>query len=605
MSDQVAIRVRGVSKMYKMFPTRFDMALDVLGLARLLPWRRTKAHEFWAIRDLNLELKVGCRLGIVGRNGAGKSTLLKLITGNLPPTEGEILVSGQVQALLEAGAGFHPEFTGYENIRASLTYQGLSSKEIDIAMEDIAEFTELGQFLGQPFKTYSSGMQARLMFAAATVLKPKILIIDEVLGAGDAYFASRSAERMKQLVQESGASVLLVSHAMAQVLQYCDECIWLERGRIVMRGPSMEVVNAYEGFIHTLEDRRLKAKNRKRHSGHYAGVELDMYSEALSVAVTLQGKPGVICDVAEITLLKDGQVEEMLRVGDGQDASASYAASVVLDGSNWSGPRRGKEGYSRRLSIQESGPDTVRGYAAFYAYMLYDDAEYTLRVRYRCEEPARLWLAISRGGSPLGQPADLPTGRQGMIEWTVSLPGLRGTHASNVNDTGGDVWTGGGGRQVVRFPSEGSVVFERAVLLGTDDREQAVFPVGEPLVLMMIVVARRAGRYNLVPAATLFRLDGVFVSNLVGAPTAVELKEGETLGWRLDLRPLNLGDGHFVFSLSLFEGIVALDGSTRYDLLARAYEFQVVGNTPLASPAIFQHPGKWSVVSGQSSMDSA
>ncbi len=362
----------------------------------------------------------------------------------------------------------------------------------------------------------------------------------------------------------------------------------------------MEVVNAYEGFIHTLEDRRLKAKNRKRNSGQYAGAELDIYSEALSVALSLHGKPGVACDVAEIALLKDGLVEETLRVGDGQDASASYAATVVLDGSNWSEPRRGKEGYSRRLSIQEYGPDTVRGYAAFYAYVLYDDAEYALRVRYRCEEPAGLWLTISRGGSLLGQPADLPTGRQGLIEWTVSLPGLRGTHASSANDGGGNMWKVDGGRQVVRWPGEGSVVIERAVLFGTDDREQAVFPVGEPLVLMMMLVARRGGKYNLVPAATLFRLDGVFVSNLVGTAMAVELEEGERLEWRLDLTPLNLGDGHFVFSLSLFEGAVALDGSTRYDLLARAYEFQVVGNTPLASHAIFQHPGKWSLVSGQS-----
>src|SRR6267378_4407923 len=172
MSERVAVHLSGVGKMYKIYASRFDNFLEALGLARLLPWRRIKAREVWALRDIDFELKAGSRLGIIGRNGAGKSTLLKLITGNLAATEGEVLVNGQVQALLEAGAGFHPEFTAYENIRAALTYQGLNTKEIEATIDDIAEFTELGEFLSQPFKTYSAGMQARLVFATATSLKP-------------------------------------------------------------------------------------------------------------------------------------------------------------------------------------------------------------------------------------------------------------------------------------------------------------------------------------------------------------------------------------------------------------------------------------------------
>ena len=172
MSDWVAIRLSGVGKMYKIFPTRVDSVFDALGLARLMPWRRMKPQEFWALRAIELEITAGSRVGIIGRNGAGKSTLLKLITGNVAPTEGRMEVNGDVQALLEAGAGFHPEFTGYENIRASLTYQGLTPAEIEAAVEEIADFTELGQFLLQPFKTYSLGMQARLVFATATAIKP-------------------------------------------------------------------------------------------------------------------------------------------------------------------------------------------------------------------------------------------------------------------------------------------------------------------------------------------------------------------------------------------------------------------------------------------------
>src|SRR5262245_45756601 len=258
MSKRTAIRLSGVGKMYKMFPSPLDSVLDALGIVRLMPWRRGRIREFWALRDVDFELKAGSRLGIIGRNGAGKSTLLKLIAGNVAPTEGEVRVDGTVQALLEMGAGFHPEFTGYENIRAALTYQGLTREQIEEAVGDIAAFTELGDFLAHPFKTYSAGMQARLAFATATVLRPEILIIDEIFGAGDAYFAGKSSERMNALVHDSGASVLLVSHAMDQITRYCDECIWIDRGRIVRRGPAMDVVSAYEGFIHVLEDRRLK-----------------------------------------------------------------------------------------------------------------------------------------------------------------------------------------------------------------------------------------------------------------------------------------------------------------------------------------------------------
>lgn len=135
-----------------MYPGRLDVALDATGLINLFPRRKAKGREFWALRNIDLEIKKGERLGIIGRNGAGKSTMLKLLTGNLAPTEGQIVVNGSVQALLTSGAGFHPEFTGYENIRSTLVYQGLNSDQIESAIQEIKDFTELGDFLDQPFK---------------------------------------------------------------------------------------------------------------------------------------------------------------------------------------------------------------------------------------------------------------------------------------------------------------------------------------------------------------------------------------------------------------------------------------------------------------------
>ncbi len=247
-----AIVLNSISKVYRLYDSPSEQALDVFGLSRLRFWRKPKYHERAALEDVSLVVGRGERIGVIGRNGAGKTTLLKLITGNFAPTRGTVVVNGSVQALINIGLGFHPEFTGYENIRASLVYNGLTEAELDAAIADIVGFVELDEYLHQPIKTYSLGMQSRLYFATATAVRPDILIIDEVLGAGDAYFSAKSADRMKRLTS-SGATLLLVSHSMTQILQFCDEAIWIENGRVMLRDTALTVINAYEKFISELE----------------------------------------------------------------------------------------------------------------------------------------------------------------------------------------------------------------------------------------------------------------------------------------------------------------------------------------------------------------
>ena len=214
---ELAIKIYNLGKMYKLYNNPADKVMDAFGVNHLLFWKKTYYQEFWALRGLDLEVKKGERLGIIGRNGAGKSTLLKIITGNVSPTEGTVEVKGRVQALMELGTGFHPEFTGRQNIRASLAYQGMSQSVISEKEEEIIDFSELEDFIDQPIKTYSAGMYARLAFSTATSVQPEILIIDEVLGAGDAYFAGKCVERMKKLTEQSGATVLFVSHDLGSV----------------------------------------------------------------------------------------------------------------------------------------------------------------------------------------------------------------------------------------------------------------------------------------------------------------------------------------------------------------------------------------------------
>lgn len=249
MHKPLAIHLQGVSKIYKLHGSQTDQLIDVLGLQRIGIKTKSPSKEFAALSNISLEVPRGHRIGIVGRNGAGKTTLLKLICGNFAPTLGNVEVNGSVQALMNIGLGFHPEYTGRENVEASLQYNGLAREEYKKAMEGIVEFCELGDFLDQPFKTYSLGMQARLMFAAATAIKPDILIVDEVLGAGDAYFVAKSKIRVQKMI-EAGCTMLLVSHSMQQVLELCDEAIWLEQGSIKMQGESLLVIKAYEESLH-------------------------------------------------------------------------------------------------------------------------------------------------------------------------------------------------------------------------------------------------------------------------------------------------------------------------------------------------------------------
>ena len=243
--SEPAVLLSGVTKAYRLYHSRLAKILDAVGLSGL--GRRRRYEEFEALKGIDLQVQPGARLGIVGRNGAGKTTLLKIISGVSYPTRGTVDVRGRVQALMSVGLGFHPEFSGLENIRASLAYNGLEGRAVERATEDVIEFAELGEFLQQPLKTYSLGMQSRLMFATATAIAPEVLVVDEVLGAGDAYFTVKSAARMQRLAA-SGCTLIIVSHSMPHILQFCERVLWIDEGRIRRDGPARDVVGEYEVF---------------------------------------------------------------------------------------------------------------------------------------------------------------------------------------------------------------------------------------------------------------------------------------------------------------------------------------------------------------------
>jgi lipopolysaccharide transport system ATP-binding protein len=248
MSKNFSISIKNVYKEYLLYANSRDKLIDILKLNKLGFKLSSNPQRFNALSNISLDIERGQRIGIIGRNGAGKTTLLKLICGNFKPSAGSVFINGNVQALMNIGVGFHPEYTGRQNILASLHYNNLNKKDFESALLDIIDFCELENFIDQPFKSYSLGMQSRLQFACATAIKPEILIVDEILGAGDAYFSIKSSLRMEELTK-SGCTLVLVSHSMAQILQFCEKVVWVEGGKIVKIGAAKEVVGEYEVFM--------------------------------------------------------------------------------------------------------------------------------------------------------------------------------------------------------------------------------------------------------------------------------------------------------------------------------------------------------------------
>lgn len=248
--EEIVIELKNVSKVYRLFGNKADRMKEALH-----PFKKKYHKEFYALNDINLQVKKGEVLGIVGMNGSGKSTLLKIIAGIIQPTSGSVKVKGNVVPLLELGAGFNPEFTGLENIYFYNSILGFSRKETEALVPKILEFAEIGEFIHQPIKTYSSGMRARLSFAVSVNINPDILIIDEILSVGDDLFRRKSFARIEEFFK-AGKTVLFVSHSEGNVNQLCSRAIMLHQGKVVLRGMTKIVTMNYARFLFSNVEKR-------------------------------------------------------------------------------------------------------------------------------------------------------------------------------------------------------------------------------------------------------------------------------------------------------------------------------------------------------------
>jgi lipopolysaccharide transport system ATP-binding protein len=251
MSNDIAIRVQGLSKCYQIYTNPADRLKQfIFPRIKFLLGKQSKPYyrEFWALENISFTVKRGETVGILGSNGSGKSTLLQIICGTLSPTGGSVQTHGRIAALLELGSGFNPDFTGRENIFLNATVLGLSQDEINSRYDDIVNFADIGEFINQPVKTYSSGMVVRLAFAVQSQIEPDILIVDEALSVGDVKFQAKCFDRLRQL-KENGTSILLVTHSSEQVVSHCTAALLLNKGKQIELGEPKRVVNRYMDLL--------------------------------------------------------------------------------------------------------------------------------------------------------------------------------------------------------------------------------------------------------------------------------------------------------------------------------------------------------------------
>src|SRR5258708_18933377 len=253
-----AVRLRVISKIYRLYQKPLYRFVDLFGLCPPSP---AYYSEHTALADVDLEIGRGEKVAIIGRNGAGKSTALKIITGLVRPTSGSVEVNGRISNLLQIGSGCQPDFTGRQNVFASLAHQGMVGRAASSLFDDIVKFAEVEEYIDQPMKAYSTGMCSRLMFSSSVIMTPDILVVDEILGVGDAYFAHKSFSRMREMCDNAGTTLLLVTHDLYSALNLCERFIWIDRGRVCFDGDGNGAIAMYENSVKAQEEASLRQRN--------------------------------------------------------------------------------------------------------------------------------------------------------------------------------------------------------------------------------------------------------------------------------------------------------------------------------------------------------
>lgn len=585
--SEILISARNVTKTYRLYTRPHYRFLDVLGLLR----GDGKYSEHHALHGINIDIRRGEKVALIGRNGAGKSTLLKLITGVTQPSSGSLAVHSQASALLQIGATFHPEFTGRENVLSYLAHLGIAGEMAKEKLFEIIEFSELEEYIDQPVKTYSTGMGARLMFATATSMQPELLVIDEVLSVGDAYFAHKSFERIKEMCASQHTTLLLVSHDVYSASKLCDRMIWIERGSIFADGSSVDVMRAYEESIRLQEERRLDAKRQSALAKARSGTEADVLLGFLKRDTSNMGQIWI----SGLRLVKDGQYLAQIDAAQIADANGS---GVILDEheSSWGEPVTIENRLARPLLLH--GSIFNRYPFAFAQQDLAQfelDEPFTIEIDYLALEEENAFIgiyrpndpSITRGGDLIFSPAGWTTAR---IEMTNPIDAA---YLDAIKQT-----------TMARF---GRRDIEITAVSFHDEHGEIChqFRVGSN---MSVQLAYRINKFGLCERPTLivaFQKDGTLRTHRF-TTDQLEFGYDQEVGGTITIaaEPLLLGAGHYFVTISVFRENYFVSSEAKkffstnhgvYDIHSRAYEIVVLpdlGN-PLKNDVVFLHESRW------------
>ena len=584
--NDIVIRATNLGKVYRLYTTPHHRFLDMLGLLR----SKGKYTEHHALSGINLEIRRGEKVAIIGRNGAGKSTLLKLISNVSEPSSGTLEVNGDARALLQVGSGFHPDFTGRENVYGYLAYLGITGKEAEKRFSEIVDFAELEEYIEQPLKTYSTGMGVRLMFSTSTSVAPDILVLDEVLSVGDAYFSHKSFERIRDLSERNGTTLLLVTHDVYSAARLCPRMIWLDRGHVLIDGASPTVITAYEDSIREQEEQRLRKRKQnqldaltRKESDHRTHVMVEIRSR------NNQPQQSSVY-FSRIELRSSGKVAASLPLnGDENDRGSQ----IQLEGSNWGEPAVWNGRKARPMRNFGASFHKVAGVFSIEDLEI-KAAALELVIEYRTESPCDLLIRGFYGQDQFDLGSLPPvTGmwKEHCVSWSLAK-----ADAVRVSETFmRDISLNG-------IHGSGTFGIADVALLDADGNESYIVTHGTSISFKIHYTLRDPAFRNKAQVLLAVHRDGIHdVCRFITRDLAFDQRKEGII--RLQIPKLGLANGNYSVSLMIAkEGYYDQNQFLFYSInpdvfvcAGRVLEFTVVNGGPVASGTGVVAEGEWSI----------